>query len=473
MSIGRALMVQGCTSGAGKSFLTAAICAALCADGVRVAPFKAQNMSNNAGVTADGLEMGRAQIVQARAAGIEPDVRMNPVLLKPEADDRSQVIVLGHVDPALSAVPWRQRSAALWPTARTALDSLLDDYDVVICEGAGSPAEVNLADSDYVNMAVARHCDAPVLLVADIDRGGAFAHLLGTWHCLEPADRTRLAGFVLNRFRGDASLLAPGPQWLEDRTGVPTLGVVPMLDIEVPEEDGLAAPPRPTVGETGFIAIVGLPRISNVDEFAALGALLRWARTPADLTGAAAIVLPGSKSVIADLEWLRESGLGGAVTRASDAGIPILGICGGMQMLGRRLHDPDGVESHAGPEGAIGLGLLDLETTWATDKITAQVETHELHTGLPLQGYEIHHGRTLAGAGAGEIIAGSGWRTGNVTGVYLHGLFGNAGWLADFCARAGLQHPATQAALDDRLAALGHAVREHLDWPRVRELVGL
>ena len=238
--MGKALMVQGCTSHAGKSYLTAALCRLLADEGLRVAPFKAQNMSNNAGVTADGRELGRAQIVQAAAARIAPEARMNPVLVKPEADTRSQVVVLGEADRAISALPWRERRAQLWPVVRESLHGLLGDYDVVVIEGAGSPAEINLRDGDIVNMAVALEVAAPVLLCCDIDRGGAFAHLLGTWHCLSEPERDLLAGFLLNRFRGDPALLAPGPEWLEERTGVPTLGVIPWLNVPLPEEDGVA-----------------------------------------------------------------------------------------------------------------------------------------------------------------------------------------------------------------------------------------
>jgi adenosylcobyric acid synthase len=293
LPVGKALMVQGCSSHAGKSYLTAALCRVFADEGLRVAPFKAQNMSNNAGVTADGRELGRAQIVQAAAARVAPEARMNPVLVKPEADTRSQVVVLGEADHAISRLPWRERRARLWPVVCASLHGLLDDYDVVVIEGAGSPAEINLRDGDIVNMAVALEVSAPVLLCCDIDRGGAFAHLLGTWHCLSVVERALLAGFLLNRFRGDASLLAPGPEWLAERTGVPTLGVIPWLDVPLPEEDGVAL--QGEGGGDGRIAIVGLPRIANLDEFAPLGAHARFVRSPAEVEAAAAIVIPGTK----------------------------------------------------------------------------------------------------------------------------------------------------------------------------------
>jgi adenosylcobyric acid synthase len=462
-------MVQGCTSHAGKSYLTAALCRLLADEGLSVAPFKAQNMSNNAGVTEDGRELGRAQIVQAAAARIAPEARMNPVLIKPEADTRSQVVVLGEADLALSQLPWRERRAALWPVVRSSLHSLLGDFDVVVIEGAGSPAEINLRDGDIVNMAVALEVSAPVLLCCDIDRGGAFAHLLGTWQCLADEERTLLAGFLLNRFRGDASLLAPGPAWLEERTGVPTLGVIPWLDIPLPEEDGVALQ---GAGGDGGIAIVALPRIANLDEFAPLASHARWARSPAELEAAAAIVIPGTKSTLADLEWLRTTGLAGAIARQAAAGVPVLGICGGLQMLGRTVRDPHGVE---GGGEAAGLGLLDLVTELQAGKTTRRVRVADSETGAALDGYEIHHGATAAGATATATLSGPdgplGWRSGNVRASYVHGLLEHAGYRDAFLARAGIEPAATPEGLDARLSAIAAAVREAVDWPRIRALV--
>jgi adenosylcobyric acid synthase len=462
-------MVQGCTSHAGKSYLAAALCRLLADEGLRVAPFKAQNMSNNAGVTEDGRELGRAQIVQAAAARIAPEARMNPVLIKPEADTRSQVVVLGEADLAISRLPWRERRPRLWPVVRSSLHSLLDDFDVVVIEGAGSPAEINLRDGDIVNMAVALDVGAPVLLCCDIDRGGAFAHLLGTWHCLAEAERKLLAGFLLNRFRGDASLLAPGPAWLEERTGVPTLGVVPWLDIPLPEEDGVALQ---GAGGEGRIAIVALPRIANLDEFAPLGGHMRWVRTPAELESAAAIVIPGSKSTLADLEWLRTTGLAGAIAGRAAAGVPVLGICGGLQMLGQAVRDPLGVE---GGGEAAGLGLLDLVTELQAGKTTRLVRVADSETGARLDGYEIHHGATAAGATATPTLSGPdgplGWRTGNVRASYVHGLLEHAAYRDALLARAGIEPAATPAGLDARLSAIAERVREAVDWPRIRALV--
>ncbi|MEF2279953.1 cobyric acid synthase [Deinococcus sp. YIM 134068] len=466
-------MVQGCTSNAGKSYLTAALCRALADEGYRVAPFKAQNMSNNAGVTPAGLEMGRAQLVQARAARVTPDVRMNPVLLKPEADTRSQVVLLGRASPELTALGWRERKAHLWPHVREALHSLLSEFDVVVIEGAGSPAEVNLRSSDIVNMRVALEAQAGVLLACDIDRGGAFAHLLGTWHCLTPEERALLRGFVLNRFRGDPGLLAPAPQWLEEQTGVPTVGVVPMLDIPLPEEDGVALDgPQATV-DGGFVAIARLPRVSNLDEFAPLGLLARWVSAPAELEGARAVILPGSKSTAADLAWLRASGLAGAITRAALAGIPVFGVCGGLQMLGQRVGDPHGIEAQTSGTGEVpGLGLLDLSTELAPDKTTLLTTFTDAETGLHLSGYEIHHGRTVAGPNVDELAPGLLWRRGNVRGTYLHGLLENPAYLERFLGWAGLTPPTALDSLDARLDAIAARVRASLDWPLIQRLAG-
>ncbi|WP_425148075.1 cobyric acid synthase [Deinococcus sp.] len=463
----RAIMVQGCTSSAGKSYLAAALCRALSSAGYRVAPFKAQNMSNNAGVTRAGLEMGRAQLVQATAARVEADVRMNPVLLKPEADTRSQVVLLGRADAALSALPWRERKPLLWPHVRAALHSLMDDFEVVVIEGAGSPAEVNLRSSDIVNMRVALEVQASVLLACDIDRGGAFAHLLGTWHCLEPQERALLRGFILNRFRGDARLLAPAPQWLEAQTGVPTVGVVPWLPYTLPEEDGFWA------GETGrgagFVGLVRLPRVSNLDEFAPLGALARWVDQPAQLEEARAIIVPGSKATVSDLDWLRRTGLAAAITRAAAAGIPVLGICGGLQMLGRQVGDPHGVE---GGGSAPGLGLLDLQTVMEAHKTTRLTQLDDPETGARLGGYEIHHGASQEGPEVEALVPGLLWRRGNVRGTYLHGLLENPAYLHAFLGWAGLPVPDALSALEVRLDAIAGAVQANLDWSLVLALAG-
>jgi adenosylcobyric acid synthase len=466
---GRAIMVQGCTSNAGKSYLVAALCRALSNAGYRVAPFKAQNMSNNAGVTANGLEMGRAQMVQAVAARALPDVRMNPVLLKPEADTRSQVVLLGRASRELTELPWRERKPRLWPHVQAALHSLLGEYEVVVIEGAGSPAEVNLRSSDIVNMRVAVEANAAVLLACDIDRGGAFAHLLGTWHCLTPQERGLLRGFLLNRFRGDAGLLAPAPEWLREQTGVPTVGVIPWLPHTLPEEDGFWTGEGKEHVLDGFVAVMRLPRVSNLDEFAPLAHLARWVTVPAELEGARAIILPGSKATLSDLDWLRRSGLAAGVSRAAAAGVPVLGICGGLQMLGQTVSDPKGIE---GGGSAPGLGLLDLNTVMAADKTTRQTTLLDPESGASLRGYEIHHGVTEAGPGVQTLVPGLLWRQGNVRGTYLHGLLENPGYLHSFLGWAGLSVPDPIPALDARLDAIADAVKANLDWRLILELAG-
>jgi len=339
-------MVWGCTSDAGKSFLATALCRWFSDHGLRVAPFKAQNMSNNARV-ARGGEMGCAQWLQAKAARREPEVRFNPVLLKPERDTASQVVVLGEVDRELSDMDWRRRSPLLWERARPALRELMTENDIVVIEGAGSPAEINLADVDYVNLETARESAARCLLVSDIDRGGAFAHLFGTWS-LVPVDlRPSLGGFVLNKFRGDASLLEPGPTELLARTGVPVLGTIPRIRHHLPDEDAVVLDQfRSAEGDGLHVGVVAWPRISNFDEFRRMeswpGVRLRLVRSPGDMDGLDLLILPGSKHVPSDLVWLRERGLDRAVADFAGAGKPVLGVCGGMQALGGRIEDPSG-----------------------------------------------------------------------------------------------------------------------------------
>lgn len=447
------VMVLGTSSGAGKSWLTTALCRHYARQGLKVAPFKAQNMSNNARVVA-GLpteggrawgEIGSAQYFQALAARATPDVRMNPLLLKPEADTHSQVVLLGQAHAGLSAMPWRGRSEHVWPQIRQSLDELRAEHDVVVIEGAGSPAEINLHASDIVNMRVAGHAQARCWLVTDIDRGGAFAHLYGTWALLPPEERRLFRGFVLNKFRGDASLLAPAPQMLQDLTGVPTVATIPMQrDHGLPEEDGVFDDRTHTAGTVRLtVAVVAYPRISNLDEFQALknvpGVRLRWARSPADVADADWIVLPGSKHTSSDLAWLRAQGLDQAVVAHAERGGAVLGICGGLQMLGEALIDTEGVEAIAAGN-APGLGLLPLVTAFARDKtvrpararLSVQAGPWAALNGVEAGGYEIHHGQTALhpamvaqGSCAHPVLPGLGWHNaaGNVLGVYLHGLF--------------------------------------------------
>jgi adenosylcobyric acid synthase len=460
-----ALMIQGTSSSSGKSLLTTALARAFARRGVDVVPFKAQNMSNNARVVAGG-EIGVAQYLQALAAGVEPDVHMNPVLIKPEGDDRSQVVVLGHPDLGLSRRRWRARSGALWQPIATALAGLLAEHELVLIEGAGSPAEINLRTSDLANMRTAFAADARVVLVADIDRGGAFAHLYGTWALLRQDERERLCGFVLNKFRGDVSLLPPGPERLEALTGIATLGVIPWLHHALPDEDG-AATPRDT-GDFR-VAVIRYPTASNLDEFKPLEevAALRWASRPADLD-ADLVVLPGSKHVAADLDWLRERRLDRAVVARADADLPVLGICGGMQMLGRRLIDPVGVDGDA-----TGLGLLPVETTFVETKIAARIETSFGALPTPwsslsdhaLSGYEIRHGHSVAvGPAVAALPDGRGFVAGAVLGVSVHGLFEDPANVAALVGRA--PERSLTAVFDD----LADAVEEHLDVARLLEI---
>ena len=445
----KCVMVLGTSSGVGKSWLTTALCRWYARQGYQVAPFKAQNMSNNARVVAshNGLgEIGSAQYFQALACFAEPDVRMNPLLLKPEADTHSQVVLLGEVNHALTQTPWRERSEKVWPHIANALDDLRADNDIVVIEGAGSPAEINLMDSDIVNLRVARHADARCLLVADIDKGGAFAHLYGTWALLSPKDQARISGFVLNKFRGDVHLLAPAPQMLEELTHIPTVAVLPMWwKHGLPEEDGVFDDRNHASGPiTKTVAVIAYPRISNLDEFQPLknvaGLRLIWARSPSDLASLGKedwIILPGSKHTSSDLGWLRSQKLDQCIVEHANRGNFVLGICGGLQILGEALIDQHGVDGNAA-----GLGLLSLVTNFESTKTVKRTSTQlnqvrgvlSALSGLAVSGYEIHHGQTTVhkdmaakGAGVHEVATNLAWQndSGNVTGIYLHGLFEN------------------------------------------------
>ena len=471
----RALMVQGCTSWAGKSLLTTVLCRWARDEGFDVAPFKAQNMANNARVTPRG-EIGVAQWLQARAAGVAPDVDHNPVLLKPEADTRSQVVVHGHVDRELTEMPWRERAPRLWAAIETSIQQLEARHDLVIAEGAGSPAEINLPD--VVNGRVAARLDAAVLLVADIDRGGAFAHLYGTWALLDDSARARMFGFVLNRFRGDPALLAPGPALLEEQTGVPTVGLVPMLRHGLPDEDGARRwPAPPGAGPHPRVAVLGYPAASNLDEFAGVAAVadVVWARRPADLAGADLVVLPGSKHVLHDRTWLAETGLDHAVTRAAAAGTRVLGICGGAMLLGHRIEDPDGVEGGQ-PGTAAGLGLLPLVTRYRPEKLLRH--GHATFAGdlprawSPLAGrtveatYEIRHGRVEHDGATAALTDATGWVHDNVLATTAHGL------LEDPDLVAALLGTTTPPSLDDVLDDLTRDVMPHLDTDAIHTAIG-
>ena len=478
----RSLIVWGCTSGAGKSWLATALCRVAARRGVRVAPFKAQNMSNNARVVPrpDGLagEIGSAQYFQALAARVTPSVEMNPVLLKPERDTASQVVVNGRVDPVLSRRPWRERSTWLAEAAHAGFDRLAQRHELIVIEGAGSPAEINLAEHDYVNLGAARWAQAAgpaaALLVTDIDRGGSFAHCYGTWALLPPDLQPLLQGFVLNRFRGDAGLLSPGPQQLQKLTGVPLAGVLPLQrDHGLPDEDALfdLRGAGGGVRVTLRVAVLAPPHVSNFDEFVPLtrvpGLSLRWARQVADLDGADWLLLPGSKQVSGDLAWLRAQGLDHALHAHVRRGGHVLGVCGGLQMLGQTLDDPQGHDGEAVTD-LQGLGLLPLRTHFLADKRlrAAPVRFAELQDGwatlsrLQVPAYEIRCGHTL-GASAQPVLFDTdgqaiGWQQGSVLGVYAHGLFESPAVLQ---ALFGARVP----TLDDSFEMLADLVEQHLD----------
>jgi adenosylcobyric acid synthase len=439
-----ALLVAGTSSDAGKSVVVAGLCRLLARKGVRVAPFKAQNMSNNSAVTVEGGEIGRAQAVQARAAGLEPSVRFNPILLKPDGDRTSQLVLRGQVVDSVTATGYWMHRDRLAGVVADELAGLRAEFDAVICEGAGSPAEVNLRATDLANMGLARAAQLPVILVGDIDRGGLLAHLFGTVAVLQPDDQALVAGYIVNKFRGDPTLLAPGLRQLADLTGRPTYGVLPYADeLWLDAEDSVSVlthrvlgTPQPPRGRQWLrVAAVRLPRISNSTDIEALacepGVLVRWATEPADLADADVVVLPGSKATVADLGWLAERGLAEAVVAHAAAGRVVLGICGGFQMLCASIDDP--VETRSGRVD--GLGLLDADIVFAPDKVLRRWPPH---------GYEIHHGRLARCAEATWFeAAGSpqGYRRGHVYGTHWHGLFDDddvrRGWLSRAAAAAG------------------------------------
>lgn len=479
-----ALLVAGTTSDAGKSALVAGICRMLARRGVRVAPFKAQNMSNNSVVTSDGGEIGRAQAMQAHACGLAPSTAFNPVLLKPGSDRSSQVVVLGKVAGTVSARSYHERRSALLETVVDTLTDLRTRYDVVVCEGAGSPAEINLRGSDIANMGLAQAADLPVVVVGDIDRGGVLAHLFGTLAVLDAADQARIAGFVINKFRGDPGLLAPGLDQLRALTGRPTLGVVPWADglwLDAEDSlsvvsDGVLGRPAPPHGAAWLrVAVVRFPRISNATDAEALacepGVAVRYVTEASRLADADLVVLPGSRSTVADLAWLRRTGLADAVLAHARAGRPVLGICGGYQMLGRRIADPHGVEGG----DAEGLGLLDLEIEFDVDKHLGNPTG--VAWGEPVVGYEIHHGRVVRSGDPG-LIGAEGSDTDRVWGTHRHGLLENDAFrrrLLDRVGRDGfVAAPDTSFAAERtaQLDLLGDLVEQNLDVCTLDQVIG-
>ncbi len=475
----KTIMVQGTASNAGKSFLVAGLCRIFREDGLRVAPFKSQNMALNSYVTKDGLEMGRAQAMQAEAAGIEPSARMNPVLLKPTGDMGSQVIVNGSPVGHMKARDYYAFKHTLRPVIQAAFDSLAAQHDVIVLEGAGSPAEINLKQDDFVNMGMARMADAPVLLVGDIDPGGVFASLYGTLALLETQERARVKATVINKFRGDVTILTPGLHQLETLTGVPVLGVVPYMRLDLEDEDSLSDRlTRDTMPQMIDIAVIRLPRLSNFTDFHPLQGLedisLRYVDSARKLGRPDLIILPGTKSTMDDLDWLKRQGLAERVVRHAREGHPILGICGGLQMLGQTILDPCGVERGGAMEG---LGLLPAATTFSRKKTKSQTQgvlpslsgVFSALSGMAYEGYEIHMGQT-----EGAL------QRGNVWGTYVHGLFDRAqiveGLVGALCAHKGLA-PLPVKALDFKAYKerqydlLAKGLREALDLRLLYEIL--
>ena len=496
---GKVLMVQGTSSSVGKSLLVTGLCHLFARRGVKVAPFKAQNMSNNAAVCPDGSEIGRAQATQALAAGVEPHVDMNPVLIKPEADSRSQVVVMGRAWQTLAAHEYYPKKDFLWSQVTAALDRLRAQYDLVIIEGAGSAAELNLREGDIVNMAVARYAKSPVLLAGDIDRGGIFAQLIGTVWLLEPDERALVKGLLVNKFRGDLSLFTDGVRILEQKSQTPVLGVVPYLhNLHIPEEDAVAleSPSDKFALPSGAIDIVviHLPRIANFDDFDALdaepGARVRYVDHPGQVGNPDAIIIPGTKSTMDDLAWMRLVGFDDFMQRYSQNGGAVVGICGGYQMLGKMIHDPGHVESKL--DRVPGLGLLPTETVFAAEKATHQAGARVRHgpgwlanlEGQTLTGYEIHMGRTQGqnpwleiterNSQSVNVLDGEISKNGKVWGCYFHGLFANENlrraWLADL-GWNGAPPTVSRDPFADSLTRLADTLEETLDMKHLERIV--
>lgn len=493
----KAIMIQGTASNSGKTLLAAGLCRIFWQDGWRVAPFKSQNMALNSYITADGKEMGRAQVMQAEAAGLVPDVRMNPILLKPTSDKGSQVIVNGSAIGNMSAAEYFAMKRRLLPDIRKAYESLAAENDIIVIEGAGSPAEINLKQGDIVNMGMAALAKAPVLIAGDIDRGGVFAALAGTMLLLDESEKKLVKGVIVNKFRGDVEILRPGLEMLEDLIKVPVLGVVPYLDVKVDDEDSLterfAVQNGPGLVD---IAVIRLPRISNFTDFNALeyidGVSLRYVRSRRELGQPDLIILPGSKNTMEDLVWLRQSGLEAALMRHAAKSGPVLGICGGFQMLGRHIADPQGMESGGEAEG---LGLLSCSTVFGREKQRLQVSgclapvggIFQTLSGLPFNGYEIHMGvsanelpcrqtgsQSTTGSCANLV------QEGNIYGTYLHGIFDteevSGALVAALLAAKGLDAAQLksfnmEAFKDAQYEALAAALRESLDMQAIYRII--
>ncbi len=495
MKRARPIMIQGTMSNAGKSLVAAGLCRVFMQDGYRVVPFKSQNMALNSFVTLDGFEMGRAQVTQAQAAGLEPDVRMNPVLLKPTTDVGSQVILNGEVVGNMSAAEYFKYKRTLRPQVLKAYESLAAENDIVVIEGAGSPAEINLKAEDIVNMGMAQMADAPVLLVADIDRGGVFASIYGTIGLLEPEERSRIKGIIINKFRGDKAILQPGIDMIVEMTQIPVLGVLPYLNVDLDDEDSLTErfSRQPNEHCPLDIAVIRLPRISNFTDFDALARHpsvgLHYVSTAVELGSPDLVILPGSKSTMADLLWMRQNGLESAVKKLAASGTIVAGVCGGYQMLGGLLKDPYNVE---GGGELRGMELLDTETVFSPEKIRTRISGKvsmlaghlEALSGAELFGYEIHmgntelHGKTQPFAVLDGGI-GDGAVSGNVFGSYVHGLFDGAlgnvlvNLLLErkgLCAEAGEQISAAQHR-EQQFDLLAVAIRESFDMASIYKII--
>ncbi len=503
------IMMQGTSSHVGKSILVTALCRIFYQDGLHVVPFKAQNMALNSYVTRDGKEMGRAQVAQAEAAGLEPMVDMNPVLLKPTGNQSSQVVLMGKPVGNMSARDYHKGySIKLFDTVKGALGRLSDDYEVVVIEGAGSPAEVNLHDNDIVNMRVAKYLNAPVLLIADIDRGGALASLVGTLELLTPEERDLVKGLIINKFRGDVTLLEPAVKFLEEKTGKPVLGIIPHIEhMGIDDEDSVSLEDKnekPQYNDV-TIAVIRTPKISNFTDFDCLAGeedvALYYVDSVETFGAPDLIMLPGSKNTTEDMIYLRESGLEAKIKERVKAGVPLIGICGGYQMLGEEIRDPHHTESDKG--GTNGLGLLEMTTTFSAEKLTSQVmaDCHELEflgkkiSAHDLKGYEIHMGETVftndddkhplriteRANEKTDIVEGTQRSDGLVFGTYIHGIFDH-----DDFRRAVLnairEHKGLAPKENTRNVrvekeraynALADTVRKHLDMKKVREIMGL
>lgn len=493
----KAIMIQGTMSNVGKSLLTAGLCRIFKQDGYSVAPFKAQNMALNSFITEEGLEMGRAQVMQAEAAGIKPSVLMNPILLKPTNDVGSQVIVHGEVIGTMPAREYFAYKKNLVPEVRKAYDSLAQEYEIIVIEGAGSPAEINLKSDDaFVNMGMAKLADAPVLLVGDIDRGGVFAQLIGTVDLLEPEERERVKGMIINKFRGDKSILDPGVEMLEKRAKIPVVGVTPYISVQVDDEDSLSSRLEARE-ETGLIdiAVIRVPRISNFTDFNAFemveGVSLRYVRNAGELGNPDMIILPGSKNTMEDLLWMRQNGLEAAVLKQAGSGTVIFGICGGYQMLGKTLSDPLGMEAG----GTIrGMGLLPVDTVFEEQKTRTRISGTFQNSdgifsgllGMQAEGYEIHMGTTTLRKEAepllllGEAKKADGAFCGNVYGSYLHGIFDKEQIVKEIVTalgkRKGIDMSEAKAFdmekfKETQYDILAEELRKHLDMKKIYEIL--